>query len=114
MSNDNDDISESLIKAGLIAAAGYGIYKMLKSIGDHKKGEEIDADELPVISETAIIKKVETRRMSDAAVDVYSRMQNSEYYKYCDKCREVTGHGACGHCTVCYGGAVGGECNMCD
>ena len=109
MSDDDNDVWECLIQLGLMIYISYRTFKMLMSVGPYKEGQVIDETELPKVVE---LPEVKSLIMSDAAAKVYSQSYNRQYYKYCDKCGEVTGHGSCGHCTVCYGGDIGGECAM--
>ncbi|MBD3341718.1 MAG: hypothetical protein GF353_21615 [Candidatus Lokiarchaeota archaeon] len=39
-----DDIIDDLISAGIIVTVGYGIYKILKSFGNLRKGSEVNEE----------------------------------------------------------------------
>ena len=83
---DSDGLIPGLIAAGIIVAIGYGIYRVIKSLGNFNEGDNISKSKL-----------------ENSIKDFCSRCETADPRR----CR------ICGSCLVCVGEVGWGECYVC-
>lgn len=50
MPNDDDDVFVVLLGAGVLALIGYGVYRVLKSVGQYEAGETVTSNQVASLS----------------------------------------------------------------
>ncbi len=97
MSDGDNDAAEALIGAGILLLVGYGIFKLLKSVGSYSEGQ--------LIGEAQVQEVVASYTPSQSSSNSRQRI-----YAFCDKCGEETEqcqeqfHYGSNRCMVCNGG----------
>ncbi len=125
MKNDEEELLNTLLGLGMVAVAGYGIYRILKSFAGYTPGETVSVRHLLGTPSDGVISSGNSERSTDTIYEYCSRCgEVTERFdtehcheRHCKRChaRDFCGEEGCycGNCFHCYGHAGGNECNVC-